>query len=51
MTNLAPNPAYAHVLREMAARMWRRVYETGDFNLASSHYGMFRYAPVRPKQL
>jgi len=48
MTNLAPDPAYADVLREMATRMWRKAHETGDFNLVQSHYGMFRYAPVGP---
>ena len=48
MRNLAPDPAYADVLREMAARMWQRIHATGDFNMISSHYGMFRYAPVGP---
>ena len=47
MTNLAPDSAYAKVLRGMAARMWRRIHETGDF-MIHSHYGMFRYAPVGP---
>jgi hypothetical protein len=49
MTNLAPDPAYAEVLSEMAARMWRRVRETNDFDMVNSNYGMFRYAPVRPR--
>jgi hypothetical protein len=48
ITSLAPDPAYAEILKEMAARMWRRMHETGDFNIASSHYGMFRYAPIEP---
>jgi hypothetical protein len=48
MQNLAPDPAYADVLREMASRMWYRIRETGDFNMYNSHYGMFRYAPVGP---
>ena len=48
MKNLAPEPAYGEVLREMAARMWRRIHATGDFNMVNSHYGMFRYAPVGP---
>ena len=48
MHNLAPDPAYADLLREMAARMWQRIHETGDFNLIHSHYGMFRYAPIGP---
>jgi hypothetical protein len=48
MINLATDPAYAGVLREMATRMWRRVHETSDFDLIHSHYGMFRYAPVGP---
>jgi arylsulfatase A-like enzyme len=46
--NLAEDPAYAGVLTEMATRMWRRIRETGDFNMVQSHYGMFRYAPVGP---
>ena len=48
MHNLAPDPAYADLLREMARRMWQRTRETGDFNVLNSHYGMFRYAPVGP---
>ncbi len=50
LTNLAPDPAYADVLREMATRMWQRIHETGDFNMVHSHYGMFRYAPVGPNR-
>jgi len=46
LTNLAPVPAYQDVLRQMATRMWQRVYETGDSNPASSHSGMFRNAPM-----
>jgi arylsulfatase A-like enzyme len=49
MTNLAEDPAYADVLREMATRMWKRIRETGDFNMVNSHYGMFRYGPVGPE--
>jgi hypothetical protein len=48
LTNLAPDPAYADILREMATRMWRCIHETGDFDMTSSHYWMFRYAPVGP---
>jgi hypothetical protein len=48
MHNLAPDPAYADILREMAARMWRRIRETDDFSMYNSHYGMFRYVPVGP---
>jgi arylsulfatase A-like enzyme len=48
MTNLAPDPAYGDLLRQVAARMWRRIHETDDLNLSTSHYGMFRYAPVGP---
>ena len=48
MTNLAPDPAYADILREMAARMWQRVHETDDFGLAQSNYGRFCHAPVGP---
>jgi len=28
LTNLVPDPAYADVLREMAARMWQRIHRT-----------------------
>jgi arylsulfatase A-like enzyme len=49
MTNLAPGPVYAEVLREMATRMWQRTRETDDFDMVNSHYGMFRYAPVGPE--
>ena len=48
MTNLAPDPVYADVLRERAARMRQHIHETDDFNTVNSHYGMFRYAPVGP---
>jgi len=50
MTNLAPDPAYADVLRQMATRMWQRIRETDDFNMVNSHYGMFRYTPVGPNK-
>lgn len=50
MHNLAPDPAYGDVLREMATRMWQRIHETDDFNMYNSHYGMFRYAPVGPNR-
>ena len=36
MSNLASDPAYEEVLRQMATRMWRRVHETDDFDLAQS---------------
>jgi hypothetical protein len=49
MNNLASDPAHADLSAQMAARMWRRVHETGDFNMIQSHYGMFRYAPVGPE--
>lgn len=49
MANLAGDPAHADLLRGMAARMWRRIRETGDFNMYNSNYGMFRYAPVGPE--
>ena len=35
----------------MAARAWQRIHETDDFDMVNSHYGMFRYAPVRPNSL
>jgi choline-sulfatase len=50
LNNLASDPAYAEVLREMAVRMWQRIHETDDSNMYNSHYGMFRYAPVGPNQ-
>ena len=50
MTNLAPDPAYADILKELATRMWQRIHKTDDFNMVNSHYGMFRYAPVGPNQ-
>ena len=50
LTNSAPNPDYADVLRDMASRMWQRIHETDDFNMTNLHYGMFRYAPVGPEQ-
>jgi arylsulfatase A-like enzyme len=49
MHNLALDPAYADLLREMAARMWAHVREIGDDNLRDSHYGMFLFAPVGPE--
>ena len=51
LSNLAPDPAYGDLLREMALRMWQRIRETEDFNMEKSHYGMFRYAPVGRSQL
>jgi hypothetical protein len=48
LNNLAPDPAYTEILRQMASRMWQRIRETDDFNMVHSHYGMFRYAPVGP---
>jgi hypothetical protein len=41
MINLATDPAYQEVLREMATRMWQRIHETDDFNMASSHQWTF----------
>jgi arylsulfatase A-like enzyme len=46
--NLAPDPAYAALLAEMATRMWRIAHATGDATLVDAHYGMFRFAPVGP---
>ena len=48
MINLAPDPAYADILKQMATRMWQRIDETDDFNMDHSHSGTFRYAPVGP---
>ena len=50
MTNLTPDPAYADVLREMAARMWRHVHETGDFFWrvrTVGCFGMRRWGPLK----
>jgi arylsulfatase A-like enzyme len=51
MHNLATDPAYADLLREMALRMWQRIRETGDSNMYNTNYGMFRYAPVGPEAI
>jgi hypothetical protein len=48
LTNLARDPRYAHVCREMAARMWAWVHAAGDETMRNSHYGMFLFAPVGP---
>ena len=50
LTNLAPDPTYAEILKEMATRMWRRVHETGDFDMIHSHYGMFRQGKKTPRK-
>ncbi|MEX2501347.1 MAG: sulfatase-like hydrolase/transferase [Trueperaceae bacterium] len=47
--NLANDPGHAGLLRELAARMWRIVRETGDDTLGDAQYGMFRFAPVGPE--
>jgi arylsulfatase A-like enzyme len=48
LTNLAGDPQYAHVCREMAGRMWAWVQAAGDDTMRDSHYGMFLFAPVGP---
>ena len=48
IVNLAGDPRYAKVCREMAGRMWAHVRATGDENMLGSHYGQFLFAPVGP---
>jgi len=48
LNNLTGDPAHAEVLKDMVKRMWRRVYRLGDYNMAHSDYGMFRFAPIGP---
>lgn len=50
LRNLAANPAQQPMLDAMAARMWEIMRETGDDNMTQAQYGMFRFAPVGPKQ-
>jgi arylsulfatase A-like enzyme len=49
LCNLAANPSYRDVAKQMAARMWQIVRETGDKTVAEAEYGMFRFAPVGPE--
>ena len=49
MVNLARDPRYADLCRDMAARMWAHVCAIGDDNMRDSHYGMFLFAPVGPE--
>jgi len=49
LTNLARDPGYADVCREMAIRMWTHVRAAGDDNMLNSHYGMFLFAPIGPE--
>lgn len=48
MNNLASNPDYKEILEDMSKRMWRKVYQLGDYTLGNSDYGMFRFAPIGP---
>lgn len=49
LENLAAEPAYAQTLRDMAARMWGIVRNTGDETLGNAQYGMFRFLPTGPE--
>lgn len=51
MINLAPDPSYDFVLREMTTRMWQRIHETDDFNMYNSPYWMFHHIPVGPSPI
>ncbi len=50
LRNLAADPGQRDVLEAMAWRMWRWVAETGDENMLTAQYGMFRFAPVGPER-
>lgn len=47
-TNLVASPDHQDVKERLAARMWEIVDETGDYTMANTDYGMFRYAPIGP---
>lgn len=47
-TNLVQSPDHQEIKKRLASRMWEIVDETGDYTLANTDYGMFRYAPVGP---
>ncbi len=48
LVNLAVSQEYAPILEDMAARMWKKIWQLGDHNMYNSHYPMFRFAPVGP---
>ena len=48
LTNLAPDPSYAALCKDMATRMWTHIKAIGDDNMSDSHYGTLRFAPVGP---
>jgi len=48
MNNLAGDPAYQDVVREMMALIWSRIRDTYDHSLLNSHYPILRIAPVGP---
>ena len=48
MANLADNPAYEAKKRELCARMWELVKESGDVSLADAEYAPLQIAPVGP---
>ncbi|HEU5328071.1 MAG TPA: sulfatase-like hydrolase/transferase [Thermomicrobiales bacterium] len=47
--NVASDPAYQEVVRDLAARMWAIIRATDDYNMHQAEYGMFRFAPVGPE--
>jgi len=49
MHNLAGDAAFRPLAEEMAARMWKIIHQTDDFNMYQAQYGMFRFAPVGPE--
>ena len=48
LRNLANDPAYHEIRDALAARMWKRIHETGDHNMYNAHYGTLRFGPVGP---
>ena len=48
MTNRARDPGQQERVREMMARMWRRMHQTGDRALLGTHYAPMRVAAVGP---
>ena len=48
MTNLADNSAYKEKKRELCARMWELIKESGDDSLADAEYALLQIAPAGP---
>jgi arylsulfatase A-like enzyme len=49
-TNLVASPDHQEIKEQLAARMWEIIDETGDYTMANTDYGMFRYAPIGPHE-